>query len=141
MTAPQNDFPGFQNIMGSPEKIGNKPIEPCNLEEFIQMVEQDKKVLPLLVKYVVFKRIETGMKLVVISKRNKVAINRLNRNFYTHVDFFVSYYRKELPTMICELDYYFIAEKKERYLVDNLWIEIDKGDYILKLGRIIEVYK
>jgi len=66
-------------------------------------------------------------------------------NYQTKKDYnivkFTNGYGSDEPYFICEYKGFNISKKSESFVIDKLEIKVDKGDYIIHLGKILEIGK
>ena len=78
-----------------------------------------------------------GIKKQEFRKPSKWIKTRLENKSYQFVKF-VNGYGKNYPFFICEYKGFKISKEKHTFNFDGQEVSLEKGDYIIQLGRIID---
>ena len=101
--------------------------------------EDSPRILPLPLKKKWFDLMISGKKKVEIREQKPWVTSRL-KNLKKDYDLikFINGYAGDKPYFICEYKGFEISNKFETLHFENLKIDVKKGDYVIKLGKIIE---
>ena len=93
--------------------------------------------LHLTLKKVWFDLMVSGVKKIEYRKSSNWIKKRLHNKDYKYVKF-VNGYGNDKPYFISEYKGYIISKKKNTVEINGNSIEVEKGDYIIQLGAIVE---
>ncbi len=94
------------------------------------------RVLHLTLKKEWFDLMISGKKKVEYRKPSKWIISRLQKEY--DVIKFTNGYGSDKPYFVCEYKGFGISNKPETIYTENSKIEVEEGDCLIKLGKIIE---
>ena len=78
----------------------------------------------------------SGKKKVEYRQPSKWIITRLEKEY--DVIKFTNGYGADKPYFICEYNGFEISKKSETIFIENSIIEVEKGSYMINLGKILE---
>ena len=93
--------------------------------------------LHLTLKKVWFDLMISGIKKIEYRKPSNWIQQRLHNKDYTQIKF-VNGYGNDKPYFVCKYEGYTISQENNRVVVSDKLIEVQKGDYLIKLGEITE---
>lgn len=121
--------------------IGEQPLPPMNLEEFIELMEKTEwPTLKFMIKEDSWDLIKAGQLDIITRSRNRYYDVRLKNSIGGHLEYMFVELQSKHRKMTLEYCSYFISNSNHfiKYNAQDR-IKVSKGDYVIKLGKIIKV--
>lgn len=97
----------------------------------------DVRILHLTLKKEWFDLMISGKKRVEYRKPSKWIISRLEKEY--DVIRFINGYGSDKPYFVCEYKGFEISKKSETINLEKSEIQVEKGSYMINLGKILEI--
>jgi hypothetical protein len=120
------------------ETTGSKPINACNLEEFIELTERKPRLLRMLVKTSVMDLVINGMRLVIVDRKNKKTISNIVKIKYANVEIQTGYHCFA-PRLTAPILGVYESDKTDRIERNGVVLFLKPGDFVIKIGDIIKI--